>query len=195
MALFPQSFVDDLKAQTDIVSVIGDVTPLKKAGATYKGLCPFHTEKTPSFNVNKDKGFFHCFGCGVGGDVVKFVELYQKVTFPEAVRYLAQRASMPVPELSAGGAEDRVAAAEREGILKLHEDAATFAFAGVLAVGVAALGGLVFHWRAKPAPNWIVVVVLVLSVIVFAMMIRTANLGGLIRHPELRSDFRAQQTE
>ena len=76
-----------------------------------------------------------------------------------------------------------------------HEDAATFAFAGVLAVGVAALGGLVFHWRAKPAPNWIVVVVLVLSVIVFAMMIRTANLGGLIRHPELRSDFRAQQTE
>ena len=58
-----------------------------------------------------------------------------------------------------------------------HEDAATFAFAGVLAVGVAALGGLVFHWRAKPAPNWIVVVVLVLSVIVFAMMIRTANLG------------------
>jgi fatty acid desaturase len=76
-----------------------------------------------------------------------------------------------------------------------HEDAATFAFAGVLAVGAAALGGLVFHWRAKPAPNWIVVVVLVLSVIVFAMMIRTANLGGLIRHPELRSDFRAQQTE
>jgi len=126
MALFPQSFVDDLKAQTDIVSVIGDVTPLKKAGATFKGLCPFHTEKTPSFNVNKDKGFFKCFGCGVGGDVVKFVELYQKVTFPEAVRYLAQRASMPVPELSPGGPEDRVAAAEREGILKLHEDAAAF---------------------------------------------------------------------
>jgi uncharacterized membrane protein len=79
-----------------------------------------------------------------------------------------------------------------EATIEEHEDAATFAFAGVLAVGAAALGGLVFHWRAKPAPNWIVVVVLVLSVIVFAMMIRTANLGGLIRHPELRSDFRAQ---
>ena len=90
MALFPQGFLDDLKAQTDIVAIIGDVTPLKKAGASYKGLCPFHTEKTPSFNVNKDKGFFKCFGCGAGGDAVKFVELHQKVTFPEAVRYLAQ---------------------------------------------------------------------------------------------------------
>jgi len=125
MALFPQSFLDDLKAQTDIVSIIGDVTPLKKAGATWKGLCPFHTEKSPSFNVNKDKGFFKCFGCGVGGDVVKFVELYQKVTFPEAVRYLAQRASLPIPE-TVEGSEDRVAAAEREALVKLHEDAQVF---------------------------------------------------------------------
>lgn len=125
MALFPQSFLDDLKAQTDIVSIIGDVTPLKKAGATWKGLCPFHTEKSPSFNVNKDKGFFKCFGCGVGGDVVKFIELYQKVTFPEAVRYLAQRASLTIPE-TVEGSEDRVAAAEREALVKLHEDAQVF---------------------------------------------------------------------
>lgn len=125
MALFPQTFLDDLKAQTDIVAIIGDVTPLKKAGATWKGLCPFHTEKTPSFNVNKDKGFFKCFGCGVGGDAVKFVELYQKVTFPEAVRYLAQRASLPIPETVEGG-EDRVASAEREALVKLHEDAQVF---------------------------------------------------------------------
>lgn len=125
MALFPQNFLDDLKAQSDIVSIIGDVTPLKKAGATWKGLCPFHTEKTPSFNVNKDKGFFKCFGCGVGGDVVKFVELYQKVTFPEAVRYLAQRANLPVPE-AVEGSEDRVASAEREALAKLHEDAQAF---------------------------------------------------------------------
>lgn len=125
MALFPQNFLDDLKAQTDIVAIIGDVTPLKKAGATWKGLCPFHTEKTPSFNVNKDKGFFKCFGCGVGGDAVKFVELYQKVTFPEAVRYLAQRASLPIPE-TVEGSEDRVASAEREALVKLHEDAQAF---------------------------------------------------------------------
>ena len=68
MSLFRQSFLDDLKAQTDIVSVISEVTPLRKAGATWKGLCPFHQEKTPSFNVNRDKGFFKCFGCGAGGD-------------------------------------------------------------------------------------------------------------------------------
>lgn len=125
MALFPLSFIDDLKAQTDIVSVIGEVTPLKKAGGTYKGLCPFHQEKTPSFTVNGDKGFFHCFGCKTGGDVVKFVELTQKVTFPEAVRYLANRIGMPIPETEGSG-EDRAASAEREALVKLHETALAF---------------------------------------------------------------------
>ena len=125
MALFPQSFLDDLKTQTDIVAVVGDVVPLKKMGAAWKGLCPFHQEKTPSFTVNRDKGFFKCFGCGAGGDVVKFVELHQKVGFQEAVRHLAQRAGMPVPEAS-GAAEDREAAAEREAIVKLHEMAAAY---------------------------------------------------------------------
>ena len=125
MALFPQSFIDDLKSQTDIVAVIGDVVPLKKTGGTWKGLCPFHQEKTPSFNVNGDKGFFKCFGCDAGGDVVKFVELHQKIAFPEAVRYLAHRAGMTVPE-SGGGPEDRAAAAEREALIRLHEMAAAF---------------------------------------------------------------------
>jgi len=125
MALFPQSFLDDLKAQTDIVAVIGDVVPLRKAGATWKGLCPFHQEKTPSFNVNRDKGFFKCFGCGAGGDVVTFVEMQQKITFPEAIRALAERAGMAMPELQ-GAPEDRAAAAEREALVKLHEDAATW---------------------------------------------------------------------
>ncbi len=125
MALFPQSFIDDLKTQTDIVAVIGDVVPLKKTGGTWKGLCPFHQEKTPSFNVNKDKGFFKCFGCGAGGDAVKFVELHQKLSFPEAVRYLASRAGMPVPEGDAGP-EDRAAAAEREALLQLHDVAVAF---------------------------------------------------------------------
>src|SRR6187200_3109718 len=125
MSLFPTSFLDDLKSQTDIVGVIGEVVPLRKAGATFKGLCPFHQEKTPSFNVIKDKGFFKCFGCGAGGDAVKFVELYQKVTFPEAVRYLAQRASMTIPE-AVEGSDDRAASAEREALVKLHEDAQAF---------------------------------------------------------------------
>ncbi len=134
MALFPPSFIDDLKAQTDIVTVIGEVTPLKKAGATYKGLCPFHQEKTPSFNVNRDKGFFKCFGCGAGGDVVKFVEMTEKVTFPEAVRSLANRIGMAIPEAE-GGSDDRVASAEREALVKLHETAAAFFKAQLAAPG------------------------------------------------------------
>jgi uncharacterized membrane protein len=79
-----------------------------------------------------------------------------------------------------------------EASIEEHEDAAKFAFAGVLVLGAAALGGLVIFRRGRPAPTWVAVVALVLSVIVFAMMVRTANLGGLIRHPELRSDFHAQ---
>lgn len=125
MALFPQGFLDDLKAQTNIVALIGDVVPLRKAGATWKGLCPFHQERTPSFNVNADKGFFKCFGCGAGGDAVKFVELHQKLSFPEAVRYLAQRAGLTIPE-TPGGSEDREAAAVREALVTLHEEAAAF---------------------------------------------------------------------
>src|SRR5262245_47389992 len=125
MSLFPDTFLADLKAQTNIVSVIGEVTPLRKAGVNWKGLCPFHQEKTPSFNVQSDKGIFKCFGCGVGGDVIKFVELQQKVPFPEAVRYLAQRAGLTVPERE-GGPEERAAAALRESLLKLHDDAVQF---------------------------------------------------------------------
>ena len=86
MALFPASFIDDLKSHADIVQVVQERVPLRRSGTAWKGLCPFHGEKTPSFQVNGDKGFFHCFGCGVGGDVIKFVELYDKVAFPEAVR-------------------------------------------------------------------------------------------------------------
>jgi len=125
MALFPQQFIDDLKHQADIVVVIQDYVSLKKAGATYKGLCPFHGEKTPSFNVNRDKGFFHCFGCGVGGDVFKFLELHEKVGFADAVKLLAQRFGMTLPEMEASD-EQRANAAERENLLKVHEAAAAW---------------------------------------------------------------------
>src|SRR3954470_17302901 len=86
MPLFPASFVDDLKSHVDIVQVVQERVQLRKSGVTWKGLCPFHGEKSPSFHVNGEKGFFHCFGCGLGGDVIKFVELYDKVAFPDAVR-------------------------------------------------------------------------------------------------------------
>ena len=125
MALFPQQFINDLKHHADIVVVIQDYVSLKKTGATYKGLCPFHGEKTPSFHVNRDKGFFHCFGCGVGGDVFKFLELHEKVGFQDAVTQLAQRFGMTIPELEQSD-EQRASTAEREGMLKVHEAAATW---------------------------------------------------------------------
>jgi DNA primase len=132
MGLFPQAFIDDLKMQADILRVVGDVVSLRKTGATYKGLCPFHGEKTPSFHVNPDRGFFHCFGCGVGGDVFKFVELYEKASFPEAVRSLAARFGVPVPEPEER--KDPDADREREALLKVHEVAAAW-FVDQLAEG------------------------------------------------------------
>ena len=125
MALYPQAFIEDVKRQADIVTVVQDYVSLKKVGATYKGLCPFHGEKTPSFHVNRDKGFFHCFGCGVGGDVFKFLELHDKIGFGEAVKQLAQRFGMTLPELEASD-DQRANAVERETLLKVHEVAAAW---------------------------------------------------------------------
>ena len=123
MALYPPSFVDDVKHQADIVVVIQDYVSLKKNGANYKGLCPFHGEKTPSFQVNRDKGFFHCFGCGAGGDVIKFLQLHEKIGFHDAVKQLAQRFGMTIPEAEQSD-DQRASAAEREELLKVHESAA-----------------------------------------------------------------------
>jgi DNA primase len=121
MALFPQSFIEDLRLQADIVRVIQDYVSLKKAGTSYKGLCPFHAEKTPSFTVNREKGFFHCFGCNAGGDVFKFLELQEKLGFQDSVRHLAQKFGLKVPEPETGRDND---AAEREALLTVHECAA-----------------------------------------------------------------------
>ena len=123
MPLFPQSFIDDLRLQADIVQVVQDYVSLKRVGNSYKGLCPFHSEKSPSFHVNREQGFFHCFGCNVGGNVFKFIELHEKVSFPEAVRLLAQKFGVPLPELS-DASRDPAADAEREALLKMHEAAA-----------------------------------------------------------------------
>ena len=123
MSQFPRNFIDDLRLHADIVSVVGDVVSLKKMGASWKGLCPFHNEKTPSFHVNREKAFFHCFGCSTGGDVIKFVELHEKVAFPEAVRMLAARFGLAIPD-DAEARDESTSAAEREALLKVHEEAA-----------------------------------------------------------------------
>ncbi len=122
---FPQSFIDEVRSAADIVTVISDTVSLRKAGNSYKGLCPFHGEKTPSFNVMRERGFFHCFGCGVGGDVFKFIELQEKIGFQEAVRHLASRFGIPIPELEGGG-EQRESAAAREALVKMHEIALAY---------------------------------------------------------------------
>lgn len=122
MSLFPSSFIDDLRSRTDIVRIVQEYVPLRRAGNTWKGLCPFHGEKTPSFHVNPDKGFFYCFGCQAGGDVFKFLELQEKVGFADAVRLLAQKLGVTVPDTA--GPEDRSDTLERETLLKLHDLAA-----------------------------------------------------------------------
>src|SRR5262245_58429192 len=88
--------LEQIRAASDIIDVIGAYLPLKKAGANFLTLCPFHKEKTPSFNVSPHRQIFHCFGCHKGGDVFSFVQEYENITFPEALRRLADRANIPI---------------------------------------------------------------------------------------------------
>src|SRR5215212_5492753 len=90
--------IRQVRDTADIVDFIQQVTPLKLAGTRYKGLCPFHREKTPSFTVDRSKGLFYCFGCGTGGDVFKFLALTERFTFPEAVEHVASRYGIELPK-------------------------------------------------------------------------------------------------
>jgi len=92
-----EDFVEKLKYNVDIVDIISDYVPLKKAGNNYKGLCPFHQEKTASFNVNPDKQFYYCFGCGAGGDVISFLMDLENTTFRETLKILADHSGMVMP--------------------------------------------------------------------------------------------------
>lgn len=98
MAGITDTWLDELKAKTDILTVIGGYTKLVRKGRSFWGLCPFHHEKTPSFSVNAEGGFYHCFGCGAGGDVIKFVMNIESIDFIDAVKLLAEKAGMKVPE-------------------------------------------------------------------------------------------------
>ena len=91
---FPQSFLDELIARSDIVDVVGSYVQLNRKGANLFGLCPFHSEKTGSFSVSPDKQIYYCFGCKKGGGVVNFIMEEENLTFPDAVRFLAKRAGM-----------------------------------------------------------------------------------------------------
>ena len=118
---FPEGFVEEVRRAADIVKVISDHIVLKKMGTSWKGLCPFHEEKTPSFNVRQEPAVFHCFGCGEGGDVFKFLMLRERTSFPETLETLARRFGVPVPEGRFEPGPDRK---EREAMLGLMEAAA-----------------------------------------------------------------------
>ncbi len=127
MGRFGDDKIEEVRSRADIVEIVGAHVRLRRAGRNFVGLCPFHNEKTPSFSVNAERGFFHCFGCGAGGSVFNFIMRVEGLTFPEAVRSLARKYGVKLPEHDQSGP----AAGEREAMLKASEVAAEF-FAHVL---------------------------------------------------------------
>ena len=118
----PGDFAYELKQQADIVRIIGEYVQLRKSGAqNYSGLCPFHNEKSPSFSVHQSRQFFHCFGCGVSGDVFSFVQKIENITFPEAVRSVAQRLGVPMPKVEYSSPQEAREAKLRGALLDANE--------------------------------------------------------------------------
>ena len=120
------SFADRVKQQADIVRVIGEYVRLKKSGQNFTGLCPFHAEKTPSFAVHSTKQIYHCFGCGVGGDVFKFVMEMEKCAFPEAVRLVAEKCAIAIPRPRERSPEEKRENQQRSALVEMHREAQAF---------------------------------------------------------------------
>src|SRR5450755_3274947 len=125
--LATDNFKETLKQQADIVRIVGDYVKLKKAGAqNFSGLCPFHAEETPSFSVHATRQFFHCFGCGESGDVFTFIQKVENITFPEAVRLIAQKLGVPMPKISFSSPAEARDAQLRMALLDVHVRATAF---------------------------------------------------------------------
>jgi len=120
------SFAEKVKQQADIVRVIGEYVRLKKTGQNFSGLCPFHNEKTPSFSVHPVRQIYHCFGCGAGGDVFKFVMEMEKCPFPEAIRTVAEKCGIPVPRPRERSPEERQENQQRAALVEMHRLANEF---------------------------------------------------------------------
>jgi DNA primase len=120
------SFAERVKQQADVVRVIGEYVRLKKSGQNFTGLCPFHQEKTPSFAVHPVKQIYHCFGCGAGGDVFKFVMELEKCTFPEAIRTVAEKCGIAIPKPRERSPEERRENQQRSVLVELHREGAAF---------------------------------------------------------------------
>jgi len=120
-------FKETLKQQADIVRIVGDYVKLRKSGAqNFSGLCPFHSEKTPSFSVHATRQFYHCFGCGASGDVFSFIQKVENITFPEAVRLIAQKLGVPMPKVAFSSPQEARDAKLRMALLDIHERATAF---------------------------------------------------------------------
>ncbi|MEP6699209.1 MAG: DNA primase, partial [Verrucomicrobiota bacterium] len=126
MGTIPSQNIEQIAAANDIVEVIGSYFPLKRAGTSFKALCPFHQEKTPSFTVSPQRQTFHCFGCGAGGSVFRFVMDYEHIDFPSSVRKLAARAGIPVIEEGGARSDDDRQHETRRTLLRLHAEAAAW---------------------------------------------------------------------
>jgi DNA primase len=120
------SFAERVKQQADIVRVVGEYVRLKKSGQNFTGLCPFHAEKSPSFAVHPTKQIYHCFGCGVGGDVFKFVMEMEKCSFPEAIRVVAEKCGISIPRPKERSPEERKENQQRTVLVEMHREAQTF---------------------------------------------------------------------
>src|ERR1700680_1962928 len=120
------SFADRVKQQADIVRVVGEYVQLKKAGQNFRGLCPFHSEKSPSFNVHPTRQIYHCFGCGKGGDVFSFVMEMEKCEFPDAIRMVAEKCGIAIPRPKERSTEERQENQQRAALVEMHREAQTF---------------------------------------------------------------------
>lgn len=128
MARIPEEKIEEVKDTVDIVSVISEYVDLKKSGRNFVGLCPFHNEKTPSFTVSSQKGLFHCFGCGEGGDVIGFIMKKENMSYPEAIRFLADKAGIFIES----GSFDKRSYKRRKKLLKINEEARQFFYKNLL---------------------------------------------------------------
>ncbi len=124
MARYSDELVDEVRNSNDIVDVISQYVVLKRSGRNFFGLCPFHREKSPSFSVSPDKQIFHCFGCGVGGDVIHFVSKIENLDFKQAIETLAEKSGITLPSLMDG--QDAEKLKRKEKVYQINKIAARF---------------------------------------------------------------------
>src|SRR5690554_3093821 len=128
MPWYPDEFLDEVTARNDIVDIVREYLPLKPSGRGYFGLCPFHNEKTASFHVSPERQIYHCFGCGEGGNVITFMMAIERMEFVEAVKLLADRAGLDIPEqeYEFGKKKQGVSKSKREELHDINKECARF---------------------------------------------------------------------